>query len=576
MPLLTAIAARVAVKILASTLILALPSAGAATWPSTTAPLAGCFTPVCATPADGVAPQGGPVLERPVVYLVRFSTSRHELTPRSGFIPGAFGAQAPNAEGIAMATLNGSYAGLFPEYMLGGGRYQGGRYGASLTVFNPAMATARTLSDARIQTAVDAVASTTRIPTGAQPIFVVFTRTGQVVFDQGSNSATGFCAYHGSSFAAANRLVDYVVVPNETDQPGCDGVTGGSTSPVDQLGPTLSHELAETVTDPYPVPAWLDSGNGDEVVDLCANLPAYSTPVRYHGATYDLATLYSRVARACVGGPVPVMLYATPEGSSIVVTGYTAVGPLAGQPLVVANGRRVEIVRTNASGVATASGFDGAPATVRFAGNLPYAASSVTVGGGVIPSVLNASASAPSLEGGSLTGTATVSATLRVGGLPLAGHPLDLIADGTTLVGTAVTDAYGTAHFAVGAVIPVGVPLTVAFTGSSGIGASSANVVVPLPFRIAVSVPATTASTGLVPITVNVPSTLAGSSVYLETTQSAPYRATHNGVLTEGTVPADGTYSTLLAVENPGTTTYQAVVTVGDWRVLAQFTVTEG
>jgi len=106
-------------------------------------------------------------------------------------------------------------------------------------------------------------------------IYMLNYPTGTTVTSNG-NSCTDFDGYHGDAQDSANDIIAYGVVPRCTDQ--------GSTTLV-TFTSTISHELVEAATDPYPdySPGWAQVDNahlffdeaneGTEVADMCENDP---------------------------------------------------------------------------------------------------------------------------------------------------------------------------------------------------------------------------------------------------------------------------------------------------------------
>lgn len=130
-----------------------------------------------------------------------------------GFTKGTFAASTPNLAGAITASLSGSYATWWqaeystPTYALGAGGYAG-----AVAIDNPALADSSVVSDAAIESALNANVTSGVLATGPNVIDVVVTRSGQKVTDGvNGNSRSQFCAYHGLLSTGGT----FVVLPNE-------------------------------------------------------------------------------------------------------------------------------------------------------------------------------------------------------------------------------------------------------------------------------------------------------------------------------------------------------------------------
>jgi hypothetical protein len=107
----------------------------------------------------------------------------------------------------------------------------------------------------------------------------------------GTAGVRGECGHH--SYFSANlpegrRKVIYALVPYLTDDSCGVGVTANGTS-LDEITVTLSHEIAETVTDPY-LNTWI-TADSVEIADQC------DTGAREGG--FVVQDLWSNAAFAC-------------------------------------------------------------------------------------------------------------------------------------------------------------------------------------------------------------------------------------------------------------------------------------
>ena len=91
-------------------------------------------------------------------------------------------------------------------------------------------------------------------------LYFVFLPPGVTITLEGAASCSNFCGYH----SAINGRTFYAVTP----YPDCSACIGTS-SVLDALTSTSSHELCEAITDPFPGQGWYDDQNG-EIGDICA------------------------------------------------------------------------------------------------------------------------------------------------------------------------------------------------------------------------------------------------------------------------------------------------------------------
>jgi len=136
----------------------------------------------------------------------------------------------------------------------------------------------------------------------ANTIYALFFRSGQIVTQGGLDSATGFCAYHGTAKWSASLNVRYLVLPATATGSHCGPAAGFG-----NLTIAASHEVAETITDPdvglatrlAPPLSWYDPVQG-EIADICQGR---TVVVRAgDGRNYVVQKLWSNRRRACVAG----------------------------------------------------------------------------------------------------------------------------------------------------------------------------------------------------------------------------------------------------------------------------------
>jgi hypothetical protein len=99
----------------------------------------------------------------------------------------------------------------------------------------------------------------------ANSLYVFFTAPGVTVTDNGQTSASDFAGYHDTFTDSAGATIYYAVIPYPTG-----GVTNAALSTSQQFTFVLSHEIAESVTDPDTQTGWFDASAGaqGEISDL--------------------------------------------------------------------------------------------------------------------------------------------------------------------------------------------------------------------------------------------------------------------------------------------------------------------
>ncbi|MFI5296965.1 MAG: hypothetical protein ACHREM_02615 [Polyangiales bacterium] len=131
------------------------------------------------------------------------------------------------------------------------------------------------------QIASGALPAPTFDSTGApNTLYVVFFAPGISISNQGGSSCSngGFCGYHQSFTDSKSRVVPYAVIPDMSSGSGCDqGCSPSGTPELDTVAATVSHEIAEAITDVDVGDnnvAWYDNASqpcGGEIGDLCAD-----------------------------------------------------------------------------------------------------------------------------------------------------------------------------------------------------------------------------------------------------------------------------------------------------------------
>ena len=133
--------------------------------------------------------------------------------------------------------------------------------------------------------------------------YVIATATG--------NNSLGFtryeyCAWHSSTGSIYGNL-PYTYLPYITDAGQACGANFTDANGV-SLGPdagitiVAGHEMAESVTDPFPSTGWVD-GSGSEIGDKCAWDPATANET-LNGSVFPVQPLWSNAANSGQGGCV--------------------------------------------------------------------------------------------------------------------------------------------------------------------------------------------------------------------------------------------------------------------------------
>ena len=216
----------------------------------------------------------------------------------------------PSVGGTGQSIGRGTYAGTYP--------------------ITPAAAdTGSRIKDSQVQAELAAQIAAGHLPSpDANTSYALFFPHGEQICQGSSCSgvAGGFCAYHGT-FTYGAVTATYQVMPDM--QPGSGLDTGcGSNTPAGNETSVLTHELVETITDPWvglattysPPLAWYDNTNG-EIGDVCNAQQGIF--VGTDSATYTVQKLFSNAASDCIVSPP----YATPT-----ITSPTSTTFVAGRP----------------------------------------------------------------------------------------------------------------------------------------------------------------------------------------------------------------------------------------------------
>jgi hypothetical protein len=141
-----------------------------------------------------------------------------------------------------------------------------------------------------------------RVAWSTQAIYFVFTPPGTVTSTPWGKTCAAICGYHyrfqGTVFGQG-RDVKYALIPYGDCPFDCSSAGVAANGPaLDQMTVTLSHELAEAVTDP-DITAWTGPRGDPEVADLCDG----GFVAEWDGARFAVQELWSNAELACVKAP---------------------------------------------------------------------------------------------------------------------------------------------------------------------------------------------------------------------------------------------------------------------------------
>jgi hypothetical protein len=295
-------------------------------------------TPDLATPASAAAPmggplatvasipyQGGPVLHHNRTHVIFWQPDGSGLT----FDPG-YEATVNQffTDVAAMSHSTSVELGITGQYGDGGGpAAYDSSYAGSVVDTDPLPANQCVepiltgpgwgvcLTDQQLQNEIETVVATDNLPSTASDIYFLVTPRGFGDCADASSSscalggsANGYCGYH----SATNSGLLYAVIPYNAVPGHCQSTNPRpNDSTADPALSTMSHEEAETVTDPLG-DAWIDA-SGNEIADVCITNygPALggsgstAWDENYDGHHYWLQELFSRIQDACEPRPQP-------------------------------------------------------------------------------------------------------------------------------------------------------------------------------------------------------------------------------------------------------------------------------
>ncbi len=152
--------------------------------------------------------------------------------------------------------VNSPFMDVMNEYGVGRGAFLGNG------IVDPGLLGAVSVSDATIQVEIANDITAGRLPGASiNNLYIVFTPPNVSVTSGSESSLLDFFGYHDIFHYAVTGTVNYAVIANPIGN-GNDG----SMTAFQTITHTISHELAEAVTDP-DAHGWVDPVTGDEIAD---------------------------------------------------------------------------------------------------------------------------------------------------------------------------------------------------------------------------------------------------------------------------------------------------------------------
>ncbi len=210
---------------------------------------------------------GGPIVQNPVFVNVSWGPNVASYgTQLDGF--------------VSQVACSAEWTSTMAQYTGGSGpltHIEPGTFWGSV-VLTPA-SNATTLDDSVIKTQIAKwIADGKLPPNDGNTIYSVLFPPGIKITQGGTSSCVsgGFCAYHGTAAGANGKHILYAVLPDQGPGSGCNSGCGSNATLLNNVTSVLSHELAETITDPEvglatdfaPPLAWYDAQKG-EIGDIC-------------------------------------------------------------------------------------------------------------------------------------------------------------------------------------------------------------------------------------------------------------------------------------------------------------------
>ena len=279
---------------------------------------------------DPLLYSGGPVAHSMTGYVVDWGPSIKSLySGQTGGDPGLIKYLAANS------GSTGDVSAVLAQYMDSSGANAaprvsyGGQYEITPSI-NPT-----SIYDPQIQKDLVEQIKSGALPQpaagGLSTIYLLLFPTGQTECLDGSYcSGSEFCAYHGDAHLPDGTPVLYAVLPDNTTG-AMSHDCGSASTPLQNQTSFLSHEWAESITDPLVADgqaytAWYD-GNCPNASSLCGEVADKCNQMETSNGPWTVQLLWSNLDSACVGNEPS---YAQPTASFT-----SSTGGLVGQPVSV-------------------------------------------------------------------------------------------------------------------------------------------------------------------------------------------------------------------------------------------------
>jgi MYXO-CTERM domain-containing protein len=329
------------------------------------------------------------------------------------------------AEGYLAALTDSSHMDLLAEYSttgLAGGSNQTighGTAGPGVVITPSLRGTTVNDANAQIATELESQIAAGHLPAPVRDaqgnpntIYIVFFPPGTTISDGTGSSCSSFCAYHGAG--GQNSDIIYAVIPDMGTGSRCSmGCADSCTT--DEVGITtgsLSHELAEAISD--PVMGWFNASSrtGSEIGDICASMsPTQTDTGIVPGTTIKAQYEWSQRNKRCLLAPLGTD-GGTPADASVArdASARDAATPFDAGPTKDAGSSTAGSGGMNAGGAAGlgVGGSDGG-ATGGTGGNGTAGSGGGSAGAGIVGS----GGSGGSVTGGNQGGTAPLDGGTR-------------------------------------------------------------------------------------------------------------------------------------------------------------------
>jgi serine protease len=336
--------------------------------------------------------------------------------------------------------------------------------------------------------------------------YVVVSATG--MHPNGFNTtAANWCAWHDYAADLTVGNYAYTNLPYIPDMGASCGANyvNGTDGALDGVGIVEGHEYAETVTDQWPAGGWTDSV-GYENGDDCS----WTGPTGGQGGNLVLATgtfamqgTWSNADNNCSMGSVHVIGSGLPTAKTGAAYATTAVsGGFTNYTYSAVGGALPAGLALGADGRITGTVSAAAPVGIYTQAVTVTDSKGATTSGTININVALAVVTSTSVVASASSGTTATPITLTATVLPATAGQSVSFKDGTTVLGSAITDATGLATLAARTFTGGSHSITASFAGS-GVYLASTSPAVVISIAAAVSSLAltTNVSTGINPST---------------------------------------------------------------------------